>query len=223
MTNRPRAITASLVLLAASAIGCTTGAAGQPTWILYSPGPIATPQPTVPPTPVPSPTAPPVAQETVPPPDCPSSLPAQPMHLHDLTALDALCFGTATITVIGWQAAPGEFDWEGPTIEPGWLIYPTDATRSALWDGRPDSLGRCYGIEPCVWSTVAVVPGSGVTFNGLNRWVKVTGHLNDPGAAQCRYVWDPITSPQERLPDSDAQHWCASTLVVEHVEVTTAP
>jgi hypothetical protein len=223
MTNRPRAISLGLALLAASAVACTSGAPSQVPWSLYAAGPLPTPDPTLAPTPAPVPTASPLAEATLPPLDCPSALPTSPMRLHDLLAIDPLCFGTASISLIGWQAQPGEFDWEGPTVEPGWLIYPSAAGRSALWEGKPDRLGACNGFDPCPWSTVSIPAGSAVTFNSTGNWVKVTGHVNDAAAAECHYVYDPVTSQSERLPDSDAQHWCASAFVLEQVEVVRAP
>jgi len=221
MPTRPRTLAPVLTLLALAAIGCTSGGPSPQTWTLHSVGPLPTPEPTFAPTPIPSPSA--VAEATVPPPDCPSPLPVQPMRLHELDAIDPACFGTASITLIGWQAAPADVGFEGPEVQPNWLIYPQDAARSALWDGKRNSTGGCGASVVCEWAFVHVAPGSSITFNGRNRWVKVTGHLNDPAAATCHYVYGPDPSQTELLPDSDAQHWCASSFVLEKVEITSPP
>jgi hypothetical protein len=150
-------------------------------------------------------------------------MPSQPLRLHDLDAIDPACFGTASISLVGWQAAPGDAGFEGPEVEPNWLIYPQDAARSALWDAKPSATGGCGAAFTCEWAYLHVAPGSSITFNGHNRWVLVTGHLNDPAALSCHYVYGPNPSQSEFLPDSDAQHWCASSFVLERVEATTAP
>ena len=222
---RSSALAAARAAIVATVIaGCTAGAPTSSPWTIYTPGPTLTPSPLPTPTatPAPSPSPSPVAIDTTPPPDCPSALPAQPMRIHIALAIDPLCFGTATISLIGWQAGPNEFDYEGPDIEPGWLIYPQDQAKTALWDAKPDRYGGCVG-DGCAWTFVHVLPGSALTFNETGQWVKVTGHLNDPAAATCHYVYPPAPSQSEFLPDSDARHACAGSFILESVEVTTAP
>lgn len=219
MPMRPRVLALAIALLSATLVGCAgSGGSPQP-WTLYSVGPL----PTLPPTPAPSPTDEPVAEATPPPPDCPSPMPAQPLRLHELDRIDPACFGTASITLVGWQGRPGDAGFEGPHVEPGWLIYPQDQARSGFWDAKPDGSGGCGSNPICEWTFLHVAPGSSIMFNARGRWVQVTGHLNDPAAATCHYVYGPDPSQTELLPDSDAQHWCASSFVLEQVEVTTAP
>lgn len=184
-----------------------------------SPVPSLRPDPSL----TPSPTDESAPIDTPPPPECPSHLPAQPMHLHDLGTIDPLCLGTTSIVIVGWEAPSGEVGFEGPGVEPAWLIYPTAATSSALWDWKPDAAGRCFGGDGCDWDFVHVAPGSPITFNGRGHWVRVTAHLNDPAATTCHYVYPSGSTQTEHLPDSDAQHWCAGSIVLEKVEVIAAP
>jgi hypothetical protein len=221
MPNRLRIV--ALALVAAGATACTSGAPTASPWTLYTPGPLATPQPTLAPTPAPSPTDEPIAEDTPPPPDCPSHEPASPMRVTDLFALEPLCIGPATITVIGYEAPMPGMGWEGPAVVPGWLVYPTTSTSSALWQATPTAARACTGFPRCPYALVHIAPGSSLTFTAKGRWVKVTGHIADPASATCHYEYPADSSQLEKLPDSDAQRWCSEGFVIEQVEVTTAP
>jgi hypothetical protein len=226
---------AAVALLTAIAAGCV----GQATPSAEPSGPVAVNSPiaqasrnptagptlsqTIEPAPTigPQPTSEDDPHDTPPPPDCPSHLPAQPMRLVDFVTLDPLCVGSATITVVGYAAATPAMGWEGPSVKPGWLVYP--AVSVGLWQAKPSATYGCSGHVDCPWIFVHIPPRSSLTFDAKGRWVKVTGHIDDPAAATCHWVYPSDSSQDEKLPDSDAQRWCSESFVIEKVEVTTAP
>ncbi|MBI3751288.1 MAG: hypothetical protein HY263_06480 [Chloroflexi bacterium] len=161
---------------------------------------------------------------TDPPRLCPSSPPTEPLSVRDFLALDPTCLGTATLTVVGWAAAPPAFGVLPPVIEPGWLAYWNAGAFAALWEGMPDDSSECGG-RACAWMFVHIAPGSTLTFTTIGRWMRVTGHVNDPIAETCHWVLPPDMSPEDALEyqDASAQAQCREQLVVESLQVTTAP
>ncbi len=89
----------------------------------------------------------------------------------------------------GWAGRAPPTGFEGPAvIKPMWLNYP-DENFTVLWSaaavGRtcPDDEPECEGFFP------HINPDSGLSFEPLGRWVIVTGHLRDPAAERCHYVY----------------------------------
>jgi hypothetical protein len=221
----PARLTAiALALVAMLVAGCAAGAPTSSPWTLYSPAPLATPVPTpspaLAPTPVPSPSDEPVAEDTPPPPVCPDFLPPMPVRIADFVSIDPACFLSTRIVMVGYVSASPALGWEAPGVEPGWMIYPS--TPMAVWQEKPIDYG-CGSAPDCPWIFVHFPPGSSLTLGTRGRWVKLTGHVNDPAAASCHYVYPPDWDATELLPDSDAQRWCSEGFVVEKIETTTAP
>jgi len=117
------------------------------------------------------------------------------------------CFGDQDVTLLGWADAMPGIGFMPPGIAPGWLWIPT----GALWDRNCD--------EDCAFLWIHVDPASGPEWHADGRWVLVTGHVGDPLAETCRWVYpdDWTESPQ---PVSEARDQCRGSFVVSSVERT---
>lgn len=171
-------------------------------------------------TPIASPTDQPIAEETPPPIVCPDFLPSMPIRVADLTSIEPDCWHSMTVILVGYVAPSPALGWEAPGVEPGWMIYPTSPI--AVWQAKPVDYG-CGSTPECPWIFVHFAPHSTLSLGTKGRWVKLTGHFNDPAAATCHYVYPSDWPATDHLPDSDAQHWCAGGFVVEQIETTAAP
>jgi hypothetical protein len=124
------------------------------------------------------------------------------------------CFGSSTIELRGWLDRPPDTGFLPPFVEPGWLDVP--AHLATLWAERPVEPAHLCAptAEVCAWFWLHVDPASGVSLESQRRWVQVTGHLDDPAAATCRYVYpDDWTEP--RLDDAWAVEACRTKFVVD--------
>jgi len=113
-----------------------------------------------------------------------------------------VCFGGESRTYVGWLAELSSGCPPGP-VQDGmpWLACGSAYELLASPEGPP-GLG------------LFVDPGSGVDLDAVRgRWVRVTGHFDDPAAADCTFEPDP---GYEVL-------LCRSRFVVESIEPTTAP
>ena len=119
---------------------------------------------------------------------------------------------------LGTLATAGAFAQDSrldAVIKSGVLRVCTPGDYKPFSLAKPDASYDCGGQGGCPWVFVHVPPGSSLTFNARGRWVKVTGHIGDPAAAACHYVYPSDSTQNEKLPDSDAQRWCSEGFVVE--------
>jgi hypothetical protein len=127
------------------------------------------------------------------------------------------CFGDEPFKLRSWADRPPPTGFEGPAhIEPRWLYYP-DENLTVLWSAK--TVGhRCPDVEPdCDGFFPHINPDSGLSFLPLGRWVIVTGHLRDPAAERCRYVYpDDWTDP--KADDMEAIRRCRTHFVVTAIE-----
>jgi len=152
---------------------------------------------------------------------CPSTPPTAALTPAEFLRLDTTCLGSATLTIVGWEAAPVPFEVWPPVIGPGWLSLWSDATKSVLWQDQFDSSWRCGGPDQCPWILVHIPPDSPLTFNAKGKWVRVTGHVNDPASDGCYFYGPPEMSP---FPDvSLAEASCRQNFVVDTIEATSGP
>jgi hypothetical protein len=135
---------------------------------------------------------------------------------------DPACFGSADVTLVGWEASPPAIGLMPPGIEPGWLW---GLRMSALWGGEqiPGSEDCVDDAASCAWMFAYPEPQSGATFATNDRWVEIIGHLDDPAAEMCHYVYPPDWGTQPRNDDITARQTCRQSFVVTSLKVTTAP
>ncbi len=192
---------ASLVLACSGTLPPSRAPTAGPATAIPVASPLAS---TVPATPRPTPTDVPVS-------GCPTMT---PLPVLEFTLADPLCFASPDVAVRGWLGDPPPVGWEAPYIEPGWLIYPPEPRNSALWSGPPGGEAMCGADPECAWFFVHVAPTSAVSLGSTPRWVIVTGHLLDPAAETCHYVFDdawPAAAPTP--PDVQAREECRSQFV----------
>jgi hypothetical protein len=115
--------------------------------------------------------------------DCPT---ASPLTVVAFVEADPACFGDRDVTIRGWFAPPPAMGWEPPFNVKPWR-WPEPP--GVLWQRGPGGEAMCGGGDDCGWLAVNVLPDSGLEFGDVPAWIVVTGHLNDPAAAACR--WDP--------------------------------
>jgi hypothetical protein len=154
--------------------------------------------------------------------------------------------GTAALAAIEQPTCPDLSDYEAFAAQPPIMqlvcARGRTVTLTAWWPGRSPfetcidsppgvdwlycapALGGWLAPSPDLVGThfvgVAVDPASGVVLPEPNRWVEVTGHVDDPAAAACRVV--------PGAPDAERAAWdqvlqCRSTLVVESMVEVPAP
>ncbi|HEU0236922.1 MAG TPA: hypothetical protein VFR14_10835 [Candidatus Limnocylindrales bacterium] len=126
--------------------------------------------------------------------------------------MQLVCARGRTVTLTAWWPGRSPFDTcidSPPGVD--WL-YCARALGGWLAPS-PDRVGQqAVGL--------AVDPASGVVLPEPDRWVEVTGHVDDPAAAACRVV--------PGAPDNERAAWdqvlrCRSTLVVESMVEVPAP
>lgn len=216
------------VLLAALVVaGC--GRVGTSASPANEPSPSTTPAPTT--TAEPSPAAvatlqpriEPTAEPTIEPDPtdrpCPT---AEILTVTEFLGAKPSCFGDEPFKLRAWADHAPATGFEGPAhIEPRWLYYP-DENWTVLWNAAPvgpdqqcpDDNPDCDGFFP------HINPDSGLSFLPLGRWVITTGHLRDPAAERCHYVYpDDWTGP--KADDIQAIRRCRTHFVVTAVEETS--
>ncbi len=140
---------------------------------------------------------------------CPSGPLDVPTYL-GMTALHRLsCFGDATWTLRAYMAPVGG-DRGGTSLfstEPAWLdawgtvIFPQLEEREE--DGASDLFMYAHPDLGCEWGG----RNAGCAFAPfVGQWIEIQGHLDDPAAASCRPVYNPLwidslEEPRPPLPD----------------------
>lgn len=97
-------------------------------------------------------------------------------------AVGAECFGSSPITFAAWHTDAGGCGGFAPgRYEPSWLASPFASARLILTPTEA-TWGGCGS---------AVLAPDAPPLPATQQWVEVTGHWDDPAAAECRYVPDP--------------------------------
>jgi hypothetical protein len=128
---------------------------------------------------------------------------------------DPACFAGVDIEIRAWLDGPPDTGFEAPFVEPGWLDLPAP-NLPALWTSppvEPDHLCAPDAL-PCNWFFLHIDPASGVTLDFPPRWLLVTGHIDDPAAATCHFVY-PADWADERLGDEIAVAGCRERFVLD--------
>ena len=150
---------------------------------------------------------------------CPTD---SPINFLELTNAKPRCFGSDQIRVRAWLDAGPVIGWLPPTIAPAWLVYPTAQSRDdrsfALWYKPPDSSDVICGESYCRFDWVHLPPGSALDVNGPARWVIAVGHINDPAADRCHWVWPEDWEVDPSYDDADAVATCRRAFVLEAIE-----
>lgn len=142
---------------------------------------------------------------------------------------DPVCFHGKTLKIAGWADALPPIDYDGPSIDPHWLSYPT-LPFTALWSVKPFVFDGSRGcpdasvgsVGTCFWMTPEVKPNTGVSFTPSQGWVILTGHIDDPVAETCHYTSTGL-GEAAILPAVYARQTCRSSFVITKVESATAP
>lgn len=190
------------IVIAVSLIvaACTAGSTSSPgisTAVPVGASPsVASPRPT--PTPVPVGT-------------CPTD---SPMTVAQFIEADPSCSSGTDVEIRGWLGAgtPIGFEWG---IAPGWLYFPR-AELSTIWEAGPVGPdGDCLmpGGRVCESFIWHIDPASGLELTGPPRWLIVKGHLDDPVAQTCRYVY-PEDWTDVRADDAQAVTFCRGQFVI---------
>jgi hypothetical protein len=120
-----------------------------------------------------------------------AACPTTPMTVDQLLAADRSCFGAESIGVTGWLAEPWGVGGYASGIVPSWLGE--GLTGNALWL-KPRGADGCVADDDCQFAFLHVQPGVGPSLAPLERWVRVTGHYDDPLSTTC--YWNRVNDPK---------------------------
>jgi len=123
----------------------------------------------------------------------------------------AECFGSSAVTFAAWNTEGGGCGGFAPgRFEPQWLASPF-ATFALIIAPMETPAYSC--------GSAVVTPGTDVP--AVQQWVAVTGHWDDPAAADCRS----IPQPDYRWGDtgSDLVPTCQARFAATSVTPTSAP
>lgn len=183
-----------------------------------SPSPNATEaaiDPTTPPSviPIATPAEPDPTPTPVPMSNCPAT---KPTTVFEFADADWRCSSEMELSFRGWLDWSPPLGFEGPGIEPGWLPYPPGGQLWALWSVPPVGPDNMCpnGVAGCAWVALHLDPSREIVLGTTPRWVRVTGHVDDPAALECHWVWPDDYPIEERPPDSDAIETCRSSFIV---------
>ena len=140
----------------------------------------------------------------------------------EFVSTDPACLLDREVEIVGWLDAPPAMGWEGPGIEPGWLVYPAASPISGFWSAIPVGQDHICPEEGCGWMFIHIDPRSGLSLGTKPRWVIVTGHISDPAADTCHYVY-PADSNDIKPSDLGARRDCRSGFVLTSIRDTVAP
>jgi hypothetical protein len=220
-----RLASAALALSATLLGGCASAATlgPSPTPATFTRGPAAT---TIS-TPGPAQTLQSTAEPTVVVPVASSNACPSPATVADIAGLPGTpiidhllsCFGHSDITVSGYLGAPEGIGGTSNGITPSWL---------GEWSGltvvlalQPFSADGCREEDSCPWTFVFSRKPAVLALTPA-RWVRVTGHFDDPAAATCRAApgGDGVSGPRT---DADAIAICRGHFVLTKIETIAAP
>jgi hypothetical protein len=93
---------------------------------------------------------------------------------------------------------------------------------STLWDAQPVGPDQSCEVEGrgCAWFFLHVDPAAGPVFEPRPRWIIATGHVDDPAAETCHYVY-PEDWTEGRADDANAIATCRAQFVL--VAIRDAP
>jgi hypothetical protein len=136
------------------------------------------------------------------------------MTVKQFVEADPSCAIGTDVEIRGWLDAPPAIGFEPPGIEPSWLnwfgglafIYETGPV-------GPDGICETPGGRACADFLWSINPASGLELTGPPRWLIVRGHLDDPAATTCRYVY-PDDWTGERADDAQAVETCRERFVI---------
>lgn len=130
------------------------------------------------------------------------------------------CLGRSEIRVTGWLADPEGIGWGSPRIEPAWLGDML-AIRRVLWL-KPLVPDRwCIEDTDCLWMHLTSPDASELPLTP-DRWVTITGHVDDPAAATCHWT-GPEGTYSRPLTRVEAVALCRSHFVVTAIEDAAPP
>jgi hypothetical protein len=210
-----------LVLLGSVSLiaGCIGTPPPAPTATPIAVAPTATPAPaTVTPRPTTGatstlrPTPTPVSGQGI----CPDG---SPLTVVEFSNSDPACFGSADVEIRGWLDFIPDMGFEAPLVEPTWIYYPT--ANRAIWSEERGPDQTCLGAAAaCTWFFAHADPAAGLDLDRKPGWVILTGHLDDPAARTCHFVYtEDWTEPP--LDNADAVATCRSRFVI--VSFSDAP
>lgn len=126
------------------------------------------------------------------------------------------CVGSRELTVIGYLAPPWGVGGTSNGLAPAWLGE-WAGLPSVLWL-RPRNSAGCLAATDCVWMFL-YAPDAATLPLTPDRWVRVSGHFNDPAATSCRWAGpdgDPVT-------DASAAAVCRQHFVVTSIADVPTP
>lgn len=159
------------------------------------------PAPSVVPTPTPVPVG-----------TCPKD---SPMTVRQFVDADPSCSSGTDVEIRGWLDAPAGFGLGPPGIAPSWLYYPR-AELTVIYETGPigpDGSCEMASGRECAWFIWHIDPALGLELSGPPRWLIVKGHLDDPAAETCRYVY-PEDWTDVRADDAEAVETCRQQFVI---------
>jgi hypothetical protein len=123
------------------------------------------------------------------------------------------------VEIRGWLDFIPDMGFEAPLVEPTWIYYPT--ANRAIWSEERGPDQTCLGAAAaCTWFFAHADPAAGLDLDRKPGWVLLTGHLDDPAARTCHFVYtEDWTEPP--LDNADAVATCRSRFVI--VSFSDAP
>jgi hypothetical protein len=147
--------------------------------------------------------------------DRPATCPAVPVALDDLAKIPArtavACFGDRDLSFRAWIVDPGEgYGGTCPAFSPAWIqecVLPDFLLATA----------RTTDTNGAVLHGMRSPSATGAT-TGVGRWVRVTGHYDDPVSSSCRGVTsDWGLGLASEIPPALAVSMCRQVFVVSNV------
>jgi hypothetical protein len=151
----------------------------------------------------------------------PATCPALPSTLAQLQAIDRLvavaCFGATPITFRAWVVDPGEgYGGTCGPFRPAWI---RSCVLPDYWLASTDHREADGSVD--TFDAMRAPSATGQT-KGVGRWVRVTGHVDDPVSPTCRGVSDdPTFAADLEMPPALAVLECRRVFVV--TDIVTVP
>ncbi len=137
--------------------------------------------------------------------------PAWPIdHLAD-------CFGHRDLALTGYLAPPWGIGGLTNGIAPAWLGE-WEGLPAVLWL-KPHPADGCFAADDCLWIFLHAPDAAALQLTP-DRWVALTGHLDDPAASTCRATGH---GPDAATSDAQAVVQCREHFVVTEILTVAAP